>query len=186
MNTHTYLLATTALFLAFSFSLSANDDVKDIYISDNVLQRVSVKWVEPTSFTDVREPNFSSAKFRKRVFSQLEKHLDKLAKDLPAGQSLNIVVSDVDLAGRIEPASFIGFSRSMDDIRIMRNVDIPRLNFDYEIVDGTGNVIRSEKVSLKNMSYLHGRGISGRNKPFEHEKRMLSKWFAKSIIEGES
>ncbi|MFT6268691.1 MAG: hypothetical protein ACJAVV_001506 [Alphaproteobacteria bacterium] len=183
MNTNIGLCAIAALSLALSLSLSAKEAQQDIYISDNELERVSVKWIEPKSFTDVREPNFSSEKFRRHVFSQLEKHLDKLAKDLPEGQLLSVSVSDVDLAGRIEPASFVGLSRSMEDIRILRNVDIPRIEFAYELLDENGNVLRSEEVSLKNMGYLHGSGISSRNKPFVHEKKMLSKWFAKNIID---
>ena len=177
------IVAFFALFLVLSLPVSAAQTGDDIYISDNELQRVSVKWIEPKSFTDVKERNFSNAKYRKHVFSQLEKHLDKLAKELPQGQSLMVSVTDVDLAGSFEPASFIGLSTSMDNIRIMRNVDIPRLEFTYQLIDASGKILRSEEVNLKNMNYLHGAGISGRNQPFAHEKKMLSKWFTKSIID---
>lgn len=173
-----------ALLFVFSLPLIAEQSDADVYISDNELQRVSVKWIEPKSFTDVKERNFSNAKYRKHVFSQLEKHLDKLAKELPQGQSLMVSVTDVDLAGSFEPASFIGLSTSMDNIRIMRNVDIPRLEFTYQLIDASGKILRSEEVNLKNMNYLYGGSISGRNQSFAHEKKMLSKWFTKSIIDN--
>ena len=179
-----YLTVLCTLILPFGAQAATISDAtndEDVYVSDNKLERVSVKWIEPKSFTDVKEPNFSSARFRKHVFSQLEKHLDELAKALPEGQSLNVTVTDVDLAGSIEFASFIGL-RTMDDIRIMRNVDIPRLQFMYELVDANGQVIKTEEVSLKDMNYLNDMSMRGRDRPFEHEKRMLSRWFAKSII----
>lgn len=178
------LYATASCLLA-SLSFSAVSSDKEIYISDNQFDRISVEWVEPKSFRDVKDGTFSSAKFRKNVFSQLEKHLNKLANDLPEGQSIRFKFTDVDLAGRVEPASFIGFSRSLDDIRVMRNIDIPRIKFEYELLNGKGEVIRAEEVNLKNMNYLNEAGMTSRHKPYKYEKRMLSKWFSKNIIDGQ-
>lgn len=172
--------------LIASLSFSAFSSDKEVYVSDNEFDRISVEWVEPKSFRDVKDGTFSSERFRKRVFNQLEKHLDKLASDLPEGQTISFKVTDLDLAGRIEPASFIGYSRSLDEVRIMRNVDIPRIKFEYALLDDKGEVIKKEDVNLKNMNYLNDVGMSNRNKPYEHEKRMLSRWFAKNIIDGQA
>lgn len=155
----------------------------DIYVSDNKLERVSVEWIDPKSFTDVRAADYSSERFRKRVFSQLEQHLDKLAQDLPAGQHLALSVTNVDLAGTIEPASFVGLRNTFRDIRVMRNIDIPRLSFHYELLDTDGAVLQSEDVVLKDMNYLSRSTTSFRDKPFEYEKKMLSKWFVKTIAD---
>ena len=156
--------------------------VDDVFISDNHLERIRVEWVNPESFTDVRQTHSSREKFRKHVFVQLEKHLDELAKDLPIGQRLKLSVTDLDLAGRIEVASFIGLSNRMDEVRVMRNIDIPRLTFAYELVDANGKVLKSDDVHLKNMNYLQSAGITSRNRPFAYEKIMLSKWFAKNFV----
>lgn len=169
--------------LIASLSFSAFSSDQDVYISENEFDRISVEWVEPKSFRDVKDSNFSSERFRKNVFNQLEKHLNKLASDLPEGQSIKFIVTDLDLAGRIEPASFLGYSRSLDDVRVMRNIDIPRIQFEYELVDEKGDVIRSEEVNLKNMNYLHDIGMANRNRPYKYEKRMLSRWFAKNILD---
>ena len=179
-------LALLVSCLIASMPLSASTDKKDIYISDNKLDRISVEWIEPKSFTDVRQANFSSAKFRKHVFNQLEKHLSKLAKDLPKGQVINFKITDLDMAGSVEPASIIGLSSSMEDVRVMRNIDIPRIKFEYELVDASGAVIKSAEVKLKDMNYLNDIRFSSRNKPYEHEKRMLSKWFSKNIIDAQA
>jgi hypothetical protein len=169
-------VAIAASFLIASLPVNAESAGENVYVSDNQFERISVQWIEPKSFRDVKEGNFSSAKFRKNVFNHLEKHLNKLASDLPEGQTINFKVNDLDLAGRVEPASFIGLShaRGLDEVRIMRNVDIPRIKFEYELVDAKGAVIRSEEVNLKNMNYLNDIGMTRRNEPYRHEKRMLS------------
>ena len=182
MNAQKYAIAS-CLIASLSFSALSSD--KDVYISDNQFERISVEWVEPKSFRDVKDSNFSSERFRKNVFNQLEKHLNKLASDLPEGQSIRFRITDLDLAGRIEPASFLGYTRSLDDVRIMRNIDIPRIQFEYELVDDKGTVIRAEEVDLKNMNYLNDAGMASRNKPYKYEKRMLSRWFSKNIIDGQ-
>jgi hypothetical protein len=183
MNIKVSALAS-CLIASLSFSAVSSD--KDVYVSDNEFDRISVEWVEPKSFRDVKDSNFSSERFRKKVFNQLEKHLNKLASDLPEGQSISFKVTDLDLAGTIEPASFLGFSRSLDDVRIMRNVDIPRIKFEYELLDDKGAVIKAEEVNLKNMNYLNDVGLASRNKPYRYEKRMLSRWFAKNIIDRQA
>lgn len=181
------LTAAASSILIASMSFNAVSEDKIVYVSDNQFERISVEWIAPKSFSDVKEGNFSSERFRKRVFNQLEKHLDKLASDLPDGQTMNFKFTDLDLAGRVEPASFIGISlgssANLDDVRIMRDVDIPRIKFEYELINADGEVIRTEEVNLKNMNYLHEIGMASRNKPYKHEKRMLSKWFSKNIID---
>jgi len=183
MKTKLTLVAFATSILIVSNGVSASSAKNDIYTSDNQFDRISVKWVEPKTFSDVREANYSTAKSRERVFNQLEKHLDKLAEDLPEGQTINFTFTNVDLAGRVEPASFIGLSNSISDVRVMRDVDIPRIKFEYELVDTNGAVIRAEEVNLKNMNYLREIRLSSRNSPYEHEKQMLSEWFSKNIIE---
>jgi hypothetical protein len=170
------------MFPVHASSSAAQDSTDDVFISDTKLERVSVKWIAPKSFRDVRASSSSNSKFRKHVFSQLEKHLDELAKDLPKGQFLRLSVTNVDLAGRVEPASFIGLSNTMDDIRVMRDIDIPRLSFTYELLDANGDILKREDVVLKNMNYLHDIHISFRNRPFEHEKKMLSEWFTSTFL----
>lgn len=171
--------------LVTSLSFSAMSSDKEVYISDNQFDRISVEWVEPKSFRDVKDSSFSSHRFRKSVFNQLEKHLNKLASELPEGQSISFKVTDLDLAGRVEPASFLGYSRSLDEVRIMRNVDIPRIQFEYELLNEKGEVIKTEVVNLKNMNYLNEVGMTNRNKPYKYEKRMLSRWFSKNIIDSQ-
>lgn len=170
--------------LTISLGAYAKDiEEPEIYMTDNELKRVSVKWIDPSSFRDIRPANQSRLKYRNHVFTNIEEHFDKLAEDLPEGQTLEVSVTNVDLAGRVEPGRFLGLTNNLNDVRVMTNIDVPRISFEYAILDSNGNKIKSEEVELKDMSYLmHGtRSFSARD-AFGYEKRMITKWFKSDLL----
>jgi hypothetical protein len=184
--TSTLGVVALTLSLLISTNLHAEDKKSDVYVSDNELDRISVAWVAPKKFTDVKEANFSSSKFRKHVFNHLEKHLDKLAQDLPEGQKMSFEMTNLDLAGRVEPGRMLGLGIGMDDVRVMRDIDIPRIKFTYTVTDANGQVIKTEDVNLKDMGYLDSSNHIRRDRPFFYEKDMLSKWFKKEVLNANS
>lgn len=182
------VMSTLALLVTINASANtkANSDEPDIYVSDNEYNRISVAWVSPKEFTDVKESNFSSKKYRKYVFNQLEKHLDELSRDLPEGQNIRFEVTNLDLAGRIEFANMLGFGTGVQDVRVMRDIDIPRIKFSYQLKDNNGEIISADEVNLKDMSYLRNASTLRRDRPFYYEKKMLSRWFKKQLLEKTS
>ena len=145
--------------------------------------RVTVEWINPKKFTDTRPTNMSSTKHREHLFKQLEEHLEELAEQLPAGQSLSLSVTDVDLAGRVEPGAFSGLVNTMSDVRIIREIDSPRLKFSYQLFDANGAVLKAQDVSLKDMSFMSGFSSRQSDSPYVYEKRMLTKWFKDTFSE---
>lgn len=153
--------------LAFTSETSANDEQV----------RVQVTWQEPEKYTDTRAANMSSKKHREHIFKQLEAHLAELSENLPAGQSLKLTVTNLDLAGRVEPGRFSGLVNSANEIRIVRDIDIPRMAFSYQLLNANGGVLKSEDVKLKDMSFLHSTRVHFNARPFAYEKHMLTEWF---------
>jgi hypothetical protein len=172
--------AWTAL-LVFGANAQALNEKETAIDDAKADSRVQVEWVNPKKFTDMRERNFSSERFRKHVFAKLEEHLSELAEALPEGQSLKLTVTDVDLAGRVEPGTFSGLIATHENIRIMRDIDIPRMKFAYSLVDAQGKVLKQEEVNLKDMNYLQRMRSNSSNRPFVYEKRMLTRWFNDSF-----
>jgi hypothetical protein len=169
-----------ACLLAFAITSVQAFEKKAEDTSEND-SRVEVEWVEPKKYTDLRDRNFSTERFRKHVFSTLEEHLAELAEELPEGQHLKMKVTDVDLAGRVEPGSFSGLVATHDNIRIMRDIDIPRMKFEYTLVDSAGAVLKQEEVHIKDMNYLNTTRSFMRSRPFSYEKQMLTRWFEKNF-----
>lgn len=128
-------------------------------------------WTDHEKYRDINPGNGSRKHFRERTFNQLEKHLAKLAEKLPEGQVLKINVTDVDLAGD----THIG---GIDQLRIIKELYFPRMNFSYELVNADGSVVISDKIVLKDMNFMMSSSLKYRSKSLGYEKKMLDDWFA--------
>jgi hypothetical protein len=133
-----------------------------------------VTWTDYKSYRDIDSGNEGRKQFRERTFKDLEKHFAKLAETLPAGQTLKIDVTDVDLAGDTHAA---GIHRT----RIIKNIYSPRMNFSYQLLDADGQEIQSAEVVVKDMNFMSGNSLKYRNKSLGYEKKMLDDWFEETF-----
>ena len=100
---------------------------------------VTVKYQDPDKFVDV--PFWDQD--REQVLKELTAHFQHLARQLPPNQQLQITVTDLDLAGRVEPRR-----RTLRDIRVLRGgADWPTMELQYTL-EQDGKVIASKKVQL--------------------------------------
>lgn len=147
--------------------------------SENLLTedgRVSIMWQNPADFSDVEATIGVQSKFEEYLFTQLTKELAKLAnKHLSAQQKLELIVTNVDLAGDLQPT----FGGTADEVRIVSDLYPPKIAFEYTLTDN-GNVISSGSEKLKDMGYLMGIQQVG-NDPFPYEADLLTDWFKKNI-----
>ncbi|XOV79709.1 MAG: DUF3016 domain-containing protein [Aestuariibacter sp.] len=144
--------------------------------------RISVEWQDPKDFTDMKATNGHRQRFRENTMNELEEYLAKLAEDLPDGQTLKMVVTDVDLAGRVWPGRFVGFD-SATDVRVVKRIDIPRMNFKYELLDANGDTIKSDEIKLKDMGFQDSGITRHDHGSLRYEKRMLKRWFKREFDE---
>lgn len=142
--------------------------------------RVEIEWQNPKEFTDVKAANGHRGKFRDSTFAKLEKHLEKLAEHLPEGTKLKMTVTDLDLAGKVWPGHFSGLDTT-SDVRVVKRIDIPRMNFSYELVDANGTVVKSGEENLKDMAFQDRLSKHRRHDSLRYEKTMLKNWFSKEF-----
>jgi hypothetical protein len=134
--------------------------------------QAEVNFIKPENFSDIGWVGVD----RDNAMKQLEDHFKALAaRELP-GKQLKIDVTDVDLAGEVEPRV-----RS-DRLRILRSVTIPRMSFSYTLSEN-GQVLKSGKADLKDMDYQNGVG----NRYFDsealrYEKKMIDDWMARELL----
>jgi Asp-tRNA(Asn)/Glu-tRNA(Gln) amidotransferase B subunit len=149
---------------------------------------VSIEWIDPQKFRDVEHPTTSRKRYRESVFLELETFFATLGEKLPLGYTLHLKVTDLDMAGTVQTPGMAGlndFSNQgrfgMQDYRIMRDIDIPRITFSYEYLDDKGQIVKQEEVTLKDMSYLsRGRSINN-SAALHYEKVMISRWFEETF-----
>lgn len=129
---------------------------------------VKVSFVQPERFTDAGY----FGRDRADNLDALARYLQTLAaRQLADGQTLDIQVLDVDLAGRMKPIGPRG------DVRVLNGrVDWPRIKLHYSLEAG-GQVLRSGDDSLADLNYLQH--VPGRydGDALHYEKVMLDAWF---------
>ncbi|REL36904.1 DUF3016 domain-containing protein [Thalassotalea euphylliae] len=133
-----------------------------------------VEWTNPDDYRDIRPANESRERFKQRTFKELETFVTKLAAKLPEGFELKLNVTNLDLAGNVE------FGRTQQ-IRIVRQIHFPKIDFDYQLLDANQQALAAEQVSLKDMNFLHHIKTRSSTESLGYEKRMLEDWFNKAF-----
>ena len=133
----------------------------------------------PDKFTDIKPGNGTDKSYRKGIERAFGQELSKSAKALPAGQTLEVTFTDIDLAGEVDPVEMPGGYQ----LRLLKDVYFPRLEFDYRVLDASGAVVSEQKgVELKDMSYLSmGSRTASSSGEFYYETKMLREWFNKTL-----
>lgn len=129
---------------------------------------VQVNFVKPETFVDIKDNNG----FRQtEVLKDIESHLVLQAQKYLPGRDVRINVTDVDLAGHVEP-----FGRSATWVRVMRTVTLPSLSLNYEVLEG-GKVVQEGKAQLRDLNYQDGFSSYFSSDSLRYEKRMIDRWF---------
>lgn len=129
---------------------------------------VKVNFLDVEHYSDIKDNDGFP---RPEVLKDLEVHLVKLAQSHLPGRDVLIEVTDVDLAGFVEP-----FGRDGRWIRVMRTVTPPALELRYEVREA-GKVVRSGSAKLRDLDYQNGLSRYFSTEPLRYEFQMLDRWF---------
>lgn len=156
------LAALAAAFLGLTVGLPAH-----------AAGKVEVSYVQPDQFRDAGRAVID----RERTMGALTQHLQRLAKRLPDGQTLRLEVTDIDLAGEIQP------SRRLIDLRVLRGgADWPRMSLRYTLLEGS-RTLKSGEARLSDPAYLFSiRRAPVIDSDLVYEKRMLEAWFDEAVV----
>lgn len=137
--------------------------------------KVEVNFVEPEKFADAGR----SVIDRERTLKTLGDYLQGLGRELPDGQTLHLEVTDLDLAGNVEPFGW----RSTSDVRVLRGrADWPHMHLRFKLL-AEGREVKTGQAQLADISYmysLHGRHSAG--DMLGYEKRMVRRWFNETFV----
>ncbi|ABZ75409.1 conserved hypothetical protein [Shewanella halifaxensis HAW-EB4] len=138
---------------------------------------VNILWQNPSDYSDIEATIGLQSKFEQYLFTQLTDELGNLAnKHLANDQQLDLTVTNVDLAGDVQPT----FGAAANEIRIVSDLYPPKIRFDY-VLTQNGKVIKSGSEQLNNMGFLYDiQPIT--NDAFPYERDLLIDWFKKTIM----
>lgn len=136
---------------------------------------VNVRFVNPGRYTDAGLYDGSRAS----VEAALRAHLDRLGKRyLAPGQTLNIDIVDIDLAGYIDPMLY-----AFNNVRIMRGVTPPRIKLRYVLTE-RGRRTRSGDETLTDINYEMNPAARFSVNQYVYEKALLDDWFWSTFSRG--
>ena len=135
---------------------------------------LELNWGSPEGYSDIKPGSSSTQRgFNKQLSSQLERHMAKLARELPEDQKLTMNFTDIQLAGNVDPV------RGTDSVRIVQGNRYPaKMRFSYTLTDASGNTLKSGDESLSSTTS----DVRTANKEsFGVEKKMLTRWFNNTL-----
>lgn len=140
-------------------------------------QAVDVDFVDTDKFTDFTASAMRPDAAQKSYMKELSRFLEsRLGDEIAPGHAIQIVITDVDMAGEFEPWRRGGF----DDVRVVKDLYPPRINLSFRIVDEAGNVLREGDRKLRDLNFMYtGRRLD--SDPLRHEKELLANWVRKEF-----
>lgn len=139
---------------------------------------VAVRWADPSTFTELR---YSGNRFEARRGNwvvELAEYLRSSAeRRLPAGERLEIEITDIRRAGNYEPWRGIQY----DHVRFLTDLYPPRMAMRVRRVGADGAVAGEREVTLSDAAYLMGPGSGLGNDPLRFEKHMIDRWAQRAL-----
>jgi len=145
-----------------------------------VFAEVTVRFEPAEQYTDLGLSGASTPAVQESLLKQLEKHLKQLGEsDLPKGDTLEIEIRDVDMAGATEP----WHSPNLINTRIIRDIYPPRLTRHYLWRDKTGRIKADREEKPSDLNYLMRLDAARylNNDPLRYEKALLDRWFKETF-----
>jgi hypothetical protein len=138
---------------------------------------VSVEWTDPAQFSDLRFSNNRWEAQQGDWVTTLARHLQQqAARRLPAGQQMDVTITDIQRAGRYEPWMGINYSH----VRVMRDIYPPRMTLQLRITGADGQVLSEGERKLSDMSYLQSSTQLDTDN-LRYEKRMIDDWLRREL-----
>ena len=145
--------------------------------SPKTTDRVQVIFDHPEKFTDVKDHYVPTDSGRDYILSQIKEFLVARGnRELPAGYTLSITFTDIDLAGDFEPWR----GPQWEDVRIVKDIYPPDFKFTYTFTDSSGKVVKTGTEDIRDMAFDMRLTIDNQD-PLHFEKDILSDWMRDKI-----
>lgn len=139
--------------------------------------RVQVTFDHPEKFRDIKDHDMPTDKGEAYILSQLKDFIVKRATGyLPAGYSVAITFTDIDLAGEFEPWR----GPQWDNVRIVKDIYPPDFRFSYTISDADGKAVKSGTEDLHDMNFQM-RVMIDTSDSLRYEKDILNDWLRDTL-----
>ena len=128
-----------------------------------------IEFEKPESFTDAGSPRHDAG--RAGTLDKLRDHFTReIARRLPAGETLTLWITDVDLAGDFEPTQ-----PYYNEVRIVKDRYPPRIELRFRLARADGTTLKEGTRTLRDTAFLL-HGSIDRQDALRYEKAMIDRW----------
>jgi hypothetical protein len=146
-------------------------------LSATLAGAVDVDFAETERFTDFSDSAHVRSSAQEAYVKELTAFLeDRLGDELPPSYHVQVVITDVDMAGEFEPWRRGGF----EDVRIVKDLYPPRIDLSFRVLDASGNLVSEGNRKLRNLSFMYTQR-SLDSDPLRHEKELLASWIRREF-----
>jgi hypothetical protein len=139
--------------------------------------RVAVTFVQPERFTDVKDSLLGSPKGTADLLAEIDRYLHTAGERyVPAGLTLEVRITNIDLAGDFEPWRGPQFDR----VRIMRDIYPSRLALELRLTDASGVVVKEGQRVLLDQLYMSTAALNN-GEPLYYDKLLLGDWLRREL-----
>jgi hypothetical protein len=133
--------------------------------------RTEVVFSDPDKFTDASDGPRGTDIRRDANLAELRDYLvERAERYVPAGDKLTVTVTDVDLAGEVEP-----WHTRAQDVRIIRDIYAPKIDLTFRLTDASGAVVKEGKRHLTDPTFTMNINPNP-SEPRVYERRLLDDW----------
>ncbi len=138
---------------------------------------VQVVYVDPKSFTDLRDGALPSPAARNLYLAELKRYLEaRGAARVPAGETLVVTITDINLAGTFEPLRHPPAA----SVRVISDVYPARIDLQFRLARPDGTIVREGERRLRSVAYPTAVGITPSD-PLRYEKVLLDDWLGEEF-----
>lgn len=142
-------------------------------------ERLTVELIEPKEFTDFSVQGMDENRTAAIFESELKRFISlEISRLLPDGVFVHLEVTDVDMAGDIQPWR----NRHQADIRYIEQIYPPRMSFRYVIKSENDEILATGETRIRDMNFMFGLNNRFRTyNSFQYEFSMLADWLRRDV-----
>lgn len=141
---------------------------------------VKVNFVDTDNFTDFTDSYSFPERGREQYIKELAKFIERRAENRLGGDlHLEVVITDVDMAGEFEP----WHGPSFQDVRVVKNLYPPRINLSFRLTRADGTVVAEGNRRLRDLSFMYSVRLND-DDPLRYEKQLLDSWMSREFRKG--
>lgn len=131
----------------------------------------TVEFTDVSKFIDFRIESMPMEKNIKVLKDDLRRQLTRsMSRYLPDGNTMQITVTDLDMAGQVVPGQQFR--------RVLQHMDKAQLSFSYRWLDSKGTLLSEDEVKLlnRNLQTLSAQSNKYNSSNFPYETVMFDRW----------